>query len=554
MTILNTFEHVLDGMGVCYEGNITRVPEYEHHDGEYCFMDDAGTLYRMDEHLFVTIKRKEPSEPQTKPVQPEVRKPRAHKPKKAWDTSFAENLYETGRTGVPTGRALRIEKAFSDSDKPMPDWRRKRMFKSLKTEPEFAFCAISCNGAALLPYAEQALSRVSDKPLLYTVAVSARRHETAAHVIDRFKEDRAFLRAVVLRCGPEPPQFDRTRAYASECLKRLEAAEIAGIADQAELTDLLLNGDLLVSIDEALPHITEEAYWMELLQSGQFDRRSLERILRRVRSCSVPFQKQLARMIADDRLMGCEEAAYSLIGDPDAILSVVQGGKHDWIRRAAEWKLFERCRHAQPLTDAQQETLLPYYRTLDSLSNCKALRLLNSERLGTLLTECKRKGIAEEPILKCMEPSELTDAQLAIALHTSDREQERRVLNAIWGMEPERLKRLVLEQNDYKLQEAALSSLMHQTGRARLDEIVPQLIERARRGDGYDGKQICNLWRMLPPEDAVRYGLIGEHEEGETQDDETWETQKVKFDGHRYWVYYSQTDGGGSSPAYGSEG
>ena len=113
------------------------------------------------------------------------------------------------------------------------------------------------------------------------------------------------------------------------------------------------------------------------------------------------------------------------------------------------------------------------------------------------------------------------------------------------------LVRLYEQQSDEKLL-FYLYSLLSERGactetiNAKMDAIVQPQIKAARTSDGYDGKALCQLDMKFNDALRKRYGFVEEIRGGETIDGASWSSKKLRYDGHAYWFYYGQSDGGGS--------
>ena len=79
-----------------------------------------------------------------------------------------------------------------------------------------------------------------------------------------------------------------------------------------------------------------------------------------------------------------------------------------------------------------------------------------------------------------------------------------------------------------------------------MDAVVLAKIDAARTNDGFDGAKLCRIDLQLTPQLRERYGFVEVCDRGETIDGGSWSSKTLRFQGHEYWFYYGQSDGGGA--------
>lgn len=433
------------------------------------------------------------------------------------------------------------------------NWRAALLFCTLRTEEEFTQCAISCFPDKREPFALRALARVTSKDALYRIATTAARMNTRAAAMDRFAQDRALLLKVLAYRNYASYLVTATHEQARKRLKALELQTIAADGDPAGLTERLCRGEITEAYAEALARISDETQLLSVLRS-EANRDVIAAAIDRAGAVerSASFSDEIARRIAEMRLNGEETHALALIErDCALLLRVMKHAKLDRLRLDAENRLYAVCGEKNPLTEAQKDALLQFYLRQGSMYHCTALRLLGKERL-TALFEAKRNSDYDLAcIARALRPEDLTEAMKIRLFFVNDGQTKRFGDALVRTIETDRLKALLTEDRDRKLKYFVYSELTHRDtdlteSTAILDALILPEIEAAKTEDGYDGGKLIDLYDTLTPELRAQYGFAEENHGGETIDDAEWSAKQLLFGGHKYWVYYGQTDGGGS--------
>ena len=565
---LNQLEHMLDGMGLEYTGDLVRVPELERREGEYCYRDDAGVVYRM---YGLELDVEEPHQLRASDEKPEELFQRLARELQPWAAKRAKNaapppqavsLLETGGLFVSAQRNEQLCRAFRDGS--FPEWRRKLIYRGLKGEDELTLCALHCGAACREACGLPALARVTDEAHLFTVAVAAHCDELRSAALRRFAGDRAMLRAVRDWQGKTVVGFTQTVREAGQLLAALEEEQLRDTPDEDKVTELLLGGELVQAVRPALRRIEREENLLKLLLAD-LDRGMIGMTLERAKAIRLgdSFKNNLTELVMARRLKGCEEAALELL-EREQLFRIATKGPDERLRSSADQQLCALVREQEkesgeprPLLPEQREALLQRYAALHSLRDVRCVELLDADRKHRLFLRRLEAGESTEGLLGCVRGELLTEEDCCRLFHARDAETRAFAEQRIRGLTTELLRDIVLTKKDLPLQSVAFEELRRRGAplaepRKALDETVLPMIESARTPDGYDGKKICDVFRALPPSVAAEYGFVLEHDEGETQDGEDWESERLSYDGGRWWLFYTQTDGGGEWRSYGS--
>ena len=564
---LNRLEHMLDGMGRDWAGELVRAPELERREGEYCWRDDDGVVYRM---YGLELDIEEPHQIPASDEKPEELLPRlerelrpyaAQRARSAAPPPNAVDLLGSGALFLAEERARLLRRAFGGER--FPEWRRKLIFRGLRGEDELTFCALCCGGPCRESFGLPALARVTDEKHLYTVAVSAWSGELREAALRRFAGDRAMLRAIRDCGGQRPGGFTLTADAAGRLLAAREEELLQKTPDEDGVTGLLLGGELVQAVEPALRRVGREENLLKLLLAD-FDRRTVGMILARAGQLRLgdSFKKNLTELVLRRRLKGCEEAALPLL-EREQLFRIAAEGPDEQLRDCADRRLFRLVReqeeesgHPRPLLPEQREALLERYAGLPSLRDVRCVELLDPDRKHRLFIRRLEAGRSTEGLLRCVRDELLKEEDYYRMFHAADADVRAFAGHRVRSMTTGWLREIVLTKKDLPLQSAAFEELRRRGAplpelKEALDETVLPMIESARTPEGYDGKKICDVYRALPPELAAEYGFVLEHDEGETQDGADWEYEALRFDGGRWWLFYTQTDGGGEWRGYG---
>lgn len=401
----------------------------------------------------------------------------------------------------------------------------RMLFKSLKTDEELTLCAMSCCANEKKPFALQAIGKITDTEALYRIATEAPTSESRVAAIDRFKDDREMLlRVLDIVWSKEKWLLEASRKRASEHLAVLEQKQINETGGDAKrLSDLLCRGKLIVCYTDALSMIRDEQQFLRVVLNAS------------------------AGKIADDALNRLAELAKQN-RNVDPLLCVMQNATALSLQKDAENKIAALCTgdRAIPLSDAQRDRLFAYYARVKDLMFIKGLDLMRTEQLLELYSLRKAK-FDQITVAEHLCPEDCPD-DIRVKLFLT------RGVNAapmFTSLDTVHLVRLYEQQSDEKLLFYLYSLLSErdactETINAKMDAIVQPQIKAARTSDGYDGKALCQLDMKLNDALRKRYGFVEEIRGGETIDGASWSSKKLRYDGHAYWFYYGQSDGGGS--------
>ena len=406
-----------------------------------------------------------------------------------------------------------------------PGLGTRLLFRSLKTDEEFLACALSCRAKEKEPFARKAVQMIQSREALFQIASGAPSAAARIAAIDRFKDDREMLlRVWRISWANEIWLLNESRRCAGEHLAALERAQIdAAGGDSKRLADLLCSGKLVVCYTDALEQIED-----------------IQQLLRVVLNESVGKNADAAL----DRLCDLAKKARNV----DPLLCVMHNATSLYLQRNAENMLVVLCNgdDAVPLSDAQREQLFAYYVRVKDFVLLKGFGLLDSEQLLKLY-RLRKKNYEKTTVAEYLRPEDCPD-DIRVCLFLARGE---RAASMFTALDTPHLIRLYEQNSDERLL-FYLYSLLSERGactdaiNAKMDAIVLPKIEAARISDGYDGRTLCQLDLKLTQALRDRYGFVEEYRGGETIDGASWSSKKLRYDGHAYWFYYQQSDGGGS--------
>ena len=532
---IKTIEYMADAMGVEICGDLKRTPEYDRPNGEICYTDEAGKQFFIDDLNLMTV-----TDPNQKPVEKAAP---VEKVRPFPIPSYAVNRKEKDFFGVPYQRAIRLDEFFRSER--FPKWMQEWKYKGLKTEAEYALCAVACSGPSKAELAKKAVDQISSKDFLFTVAVEAAEDDTRRSVLNRFSNDRSFLYAV-RSYRPGDWKYQKAREEASHLLEEAEQKQIYLLNEQA-IVQKLLGSEITEAFREALEKVSSGDNLIKLLAAG-FDKDRTEAIIARAQKCSpgAEFEREVTRLILNRDLSGKENSALHLIHDPALLFEVLEKGRTQDVQKAAEsqiYDLYDRAKRAgtalPPLTDEQQDQLSRFYESLHSMSYCFGRKLLSQEKLLSLFEKRLDQGLETDEMLYSMEQQTYPADLLVKMFRAFGRRTQELAKSGLKSLAPEQLKNIIRNQNDIELL-GYVYSVLTEKGEPTddilpcLDAIVLPMIESAKTPDGYNHNGIFSVYLKLGKTLAAHYGFRTETNEWETQDGETWERITLMFDGHSF--------------------
>ncbi|MBQ3663049.1 MAG: hypothetical protein II914_02830 [Clostridia bacterium] len=465
-------------------------------------------------------------------------------------------------------RYTRIEHFYGSSR--TPKWLKKLQAKNLKTDAELAAFVLACRDRALLRNAVSAVDRIGSRDELLKIAASDADETVRLRALERFPRDREFLLAVKASGKSWSPTLSHmfpVETRAVEMLKAMEADAIASAADENAVADLLISGAVTESIKDALEEVKSESVLLKILNENVSPDLNVA-VLGRARhpdvECGDTFKRTVMEMSLQGRFSGYESDAAFFLNDPALLSEVLDRSTSEELSRSAASELFwlydntKRAGKAlPPLTDAQQDALVRHLATQKNLCRNLALGLLDAGHLKALYDRITDNSDRLEIVRRLPKDEftdELMDDLLKMPGPRNRDEWQRRLSN----LSTDRLIRNVREHPDWQYRvmslEAAVGRLTREKdGTERIDALVLPLIDGIRTDNGHIGNKLVDIYRALPEKLHAHFGFEPEYEEGETIDGAEWSTLKVSYAGHQYWVYYSQTDGGGYCPPYGKQ-
>ena len=467
-----------------------------------------------------------------------------------------------------SGKLARIARFYENGR--VPEWAERLYAKSLKTDAELRTFILSCRDRDLLPDMLSAVDRMTDRDELLRVAASDADKEIRLRALERFPRDREFLLTVkkaAKRWSPSLSNLYPVETRAVELLKEAEADAIVSAPDENAVAALLIGGTVTESIPDALKRITGESVLLDLLNrnvSPAVNGAVLGRSRHPDAACGPDFSRAVTDLSLAGQFRGLESSVTGCLKDPALLTEILDKSRDPALSESAAGDLFWLYGLAErsgaplpPLSDAQQDVLVRHLAGKPRLSRNLALGLLDAKHLKRLYAQI---GSDEDrlEIVRRLPKNEFTDELMDELLKMQDGrirdEWERRLA----GFSAERLITIVRTHPDWryrvKAMDFAVARLMREeNGLERIDAIVLPMIDEIRTENGHVGSMLVDIFRALPEELYPHFGFEPEYEEGETIDDAEWSTLKVRYGGHKYWVYYSQTDGGGYCPPYGEQ-
>ncbi len=450
----------------------------------------------------------------------------------------------------------------------VPLWIKRLYSKTLKTDAQKAACAIACRQRELLPLAQSVLEGIETPEAYLEIAVSDAWPEVRTAALKRLPKERAYLLAVkaaAKRWSRETASLYPVEAKAVELLKEQEAKAIAAAPDEEALVGLLMGREVTESVWDAVAKIRSEAALIKLL-TANVDYAVTQAVLKRAqqpdRPCGEAFQRTVTEMALRGELNGSAYAVTRVLAEPALLTAILEQSRDaDLSREAAGtlcWLYDRKGQDAPPLTDAQQEALVRYLAKQSVVCRNPALRLLDAAHLKALygMLDAQRTEDRLE-IVRRLPQSAMTD-ELMNDLLKMGRGRPREEWQRRFSMfSTEKLLETVRQHPDWTCRvfalEAAVGRLKKAGDLAGIDALVLPLLDEIRTDNGYIGNKLVDIYRALPEALQAHFGFVPEYEEGETIDGAEWSTLKVGYEGHQYWVYYSQTDGGGYCPPYGQQ-
>ena len=532
---IKTIEYMADAMGIEICGDLKRTPEHDRPNGEICYTDEAGKQFFIDDLNLMTV-----IDPCQKPVEKAVP---VEKVRPYPIPSYAVNRKEKDFFGVPYQRAIRLDEFFRSER--FPKWMREWKYNGLKTEEEYALCAVACKGSSKTELAKKAVDQISSKDLLFTVAIEAAEDETRRSVLNRFSDDRSFLYAV-RSYRLNDWKYQKAREEASHLLEEAEQKQIYLLNEQA-IVQKLLGSEITEAFREALEKVSSGDNLIKLLAAG-FDKDRTKAIIARAQKCCLDkeFEQEAVRLILNGDLSGKEDSALHLIHDPALLFDVLKKGRTQDIQKAAEsqiYDLYDRAESAgtelPPLTDEQQDQLSRFYESLHNMSYCFGRKLLSQEKLLSLFEKRLDQGLETDEMLYSMEQQTYPVDLLVKMFRAFGRRTQELAKSGLKSLTPEQLKNIIRNQNDIELL-GYVYSVLTEKGEPTddilpcLDAIVLPMIESAKTPDGYNHNGIFSVYLKLGRALATHYGFQTETNEWEDQDGETWERITLMFDGHSF--------------------
>lgn len=450
----------------------------------------------------------------------------------------------------------------------VPVWGKWLYSKLLKTDTEKAACAIACRYRELLPLAQSVIERIKDPEALLEIVASDARTEVRMAAFERLPKERDYLLAVKASAkhwSRETASLYPVEAKAVALLREHETKAIAAAPDEAALLKLLLDREVTESAWDAVAKINREDALLRLL-TANVDYAVTQAVLKRAQQpdqhCGEAFQNAVLRMSLCGELKGSEYAVTRVLAEPSRLIALLEQSRDaDLSREAAStlyWLYDGKGQGLPPLTDTQQDVLVRHLAAQSTICRNLALGLLDAAHLKGLygmLDEHRSEDKLE--IVRRLPQSaindELMDDLLKMGRGRSRDEWERRLS----AFPTEKLIEIVKLHPDWTYRvfalEIAVKRLQKNGDLTAIDALVLPVLDEIRTENGHIGSKLVDVFRALPEALQAHFGFVPEYEEGETIDDAEWSTLKVGYEGHLYWVYYSQTDGGGYCPPYGQQ-
>ncbi len=456
---------------------------------------------------------------------------------------------------------------FCQSER-VPLWGKRLYSKLLKTDTEKAACAIACRYRELLPLAQSVIERIEDPEALLHIAASDARTEVRMAAFERLPKERDYLLAVKAAAkhwSRETASLYPVETKAVALLREQEEKAISAATDEATLLRLLLDREVTESAWDVVVRINSEDALLSLL-TANVDYTVTQAVLKRAQQedqpCGDAFQNAVLEMSLSGELKGSEYAVTRVLGDPAHLIAILaQSRDADLSREAAStlcWLYDRKTQSVPPLTDTQQDVLVRHLAAQSTICRNLALGLLDAAHLKSLYGMLDEHRSADKlEIVRRLPQSaindELMNDLLKMGRGRSRDEWERRLS----AFPTEKLIEIVKQHPDWTYRvfalELAVKRLQKNGDNPAIDALVLPVLDEIRTENGHIGSKLVDVFRALPEPLQAHFGFSPEYEEGETIDDAEWSTLKVGYEGHLYWVYYSQTDGGGYCPPYGQQ-
>lgn len=452
----------------------------------------------------------------------------------------------------------------------VPGWLKKIRAKTLRTDEELSAFALSCRDSSLRRDVLSAVDRITDRDELLKIAASDADKSVRLRALERFPRDRAFLLAVKASAKHWSPSLSNlypVESRAVELLKAQEADALAAAPDENAVAKLVSGGAVTESLSEAMRRITSESVLLDLLNRNvgpDVDAAVLGRSRHPDASCGADFQRAVTDLSLAGRFRGLESSVTGCLNDPKLLTEILDKTRNPALAASAADDLFWLYDLAKrsgtalpPLSDAQQDVLVRHLAGQNRLCRNHALGLLDPRHLKNLYAQVKDDEDRLE-IVRRLPQNEFTDGLINDLLKMPGGRIRDQWERGLAGFSTERLIEIVRTHPDWryrvKAMEFAVSRLLREeNAMERIDAVVLPMIDEIRTENGHIGSMLVDIFHALPEELNSHFGFEPEYEEGETIDDAEWSTLKVRYGGHQYWVYYSQTDGGGYCPPYGEQ-
>ena len=452
----------------------------------------------------------------------------------------------------------------------VPGWLKKIRSKTLRTDEELSAFVLSCRDRPLQRDMLSAVDRITGRDELLKIAASDADNTVRLRALERFPQDRAFLLAVKASAKQWSPSLSNlypVEARAIELLKAPETDALAAAPDENAVAELLISGSVTESLSEAMKRITGESVLLNLLNrnvSPDVNAAVLGRSRHPDAACGADFMRAVTDLSLAGRFRGLESSVTGCLNDPALLTEILDKSRDQALSVSAAENLFWLYDLAKrsgaplpPLSDAQQDVLVRHLAGQNLLSRNLTLGLLDARHLKNLYAQVKNDEDRLE-IVRRLPQNEFTDELIDELLKMPGSRIRDQWERGLAGFSTERLTEIIRTHPDWryrvKAMDFAVARLMHEeNGLERIDAIVLPMIDEIRTENGHVGSMLVDIFRSLPEELYPHFGFEPEYEEGETIDDAEWSTLKVRYGGHQYWVYYSQTDGGGYCPPYGEQ-
>lgn len=363
--------------------------------------------------------------------------------------------------------------------------KAKRVIGRLKTQDELLVFALVCPCEAVA----EAVHRITDKYLLYTIAVQAR-NMTARIEVVKESNDKELLKAIYAYKDNQEYIMYNTQSWAHSRIHELEEQEVAIIDDEERLIQMILGKEPSPAFDKIIKKIT-----------------SFDRIIRVIRESPVFYIRNEAfRRILPNKF---DQTLYT--GAP---------GQEEAL---AELMIQEE--------DTQIDVLYPHY-------------LTDQKLLLRLIHEAKRLDLRVAALYSLEHPDEALLRELAVNEGFS-KMQDAVIVKT---KNPLLLHSFVMDtQLSFDFRKDCLVKMFKEASFECYSELpalrvqgVESLIQTARRPGGYDKEQICSVCRSIPKQFHEKYGFTTEEWSYEDEDGYGRYTSshlKIMYGGNSYLAY-----------------